>query len=558
MLLFAESSGLSLNDQILFSIMMLLEFGIWSAWFVVLGNYLSTLKFSRAEIGRIYATMALGAIISPMFVGTVADRFLSSQHVMGGLHLIGAALLLAMAKTKTPRAFYWTTLAYAIVYNPTLPLSNAVIFATDPAATNFPEIRVFGTIGWIAAGLSLRLFIKPGQQVNNSPLLLAAALSVILGIFSFFLPDSPPKASGTGAEAESVMGVHLKLDKRGEGYTEAPAIVIVGGEGTDASAEAKVKDGKITEVEVKPGRGYTSPPKIEIRGTGKGAEIVASLQLVEVIVKKGGSDYKATKIPFVVAKGAEPGKKAAELGGGAVVESELKDGAIVSIKVAAGGSGYQEPPNLVFPQPGIPFLQALALFQDPSIAVFLVMSFLITIALAFYYSFTPIYLERGVKVRPENVGPLMTIGQWVEIIFMLSLNFFLRELGMKTVLLIGMAAWGLRYAIFSANSPMPLIIVAIGLHGICFDFFLAAGQIHMSQAAPPEITASAQALLGVLTYGLGMYLGTEAAGWLNHRLTRETVDPQTGQTVQETNWRLFWLIPCVAIVVCMIPFALLF
>ncbi len=206
----------------------------------------------------------------------------------------------------------------------------------------------------------------------------------------------------------------------------------------------------------------------------------------------------------------------------------------------------------------IPFIKALRMFQDPGSAVFLVSVFLVSIALAFYYSFTALYLEQGVKVKPENVGPLMTIGQWVEIIFMLTLAWFIRSLGMKWVLVAGMAAWGVRYAIFAARPPLALIVVGIALHGICFDFFLAAGAIYTDAIAPADIKASAQSLYAVLTYGLGMWLGTEASGWLNQFYTREAVDAATGEKVRVTDWGKFWLVPCVGILAALVLFIFVF
>ncbi len=398
-------ASIPLDVQVLLSVMNFLQYAIWGAWFVVLGNYLNTLQFSRQVIGRIYATMSLGAIISPMFMGTIADRYFASEQLMGVLHLAGALLLFWMARIREPRPFYWVTFAYALVYTPTLALSNAVIFASIPASEEFAYIRVLGTIGWIAAGLSLRLLIRPGESVNNRPLLLAAGLSLVLGVFSFFLPHAPPKA--------------------------------------DASAE-------------------------------------------------------------------------------------------------------------------IPFVRAFQMFNDRDAAIFFGVSFLITIALAFYYSFTALYLEQGVKVKSENVGPLMTIGQWVEIAFMLTLPWFLRELGMRWVLIVGMAAWGVRYAIFAARPPLSIVLIGVALHGICFDFFFAAGMIHTENIAPADIKASAQSLFGVLTYGLGMYLGTEASGWLNQRFTREKLDPVTGMTVRETDWTKFWLVPCIGVVISLVGFVLFF
>src|SRR5438309_6512839 len=167
----AEATPMELAVRVPLSVMNFLEFAVWGAWYVVLGNYLNTIGFSRKEIGRVYATIPLGAIISPMFVGAIADRYFASEQLMAVLHLAGAGLLVWMAYIRKPMLFFWVTLGYALVYTPTLSLSNAVVFANVPTSLDFPEIRVLGTIGWIVAGMSLRLFIRPGQQVNNSPLL---------------------------------------------------------------------------------------------------------------------------------------------------------------------------------------------------------------------------------------------------------------------------------------------------------------------------------------------------------------------------------------------------
>src|SRR5204863_1625200 len=134
MLLFADVEAVPLSLRLPLSIMNFLEFAIWGAWFVVLGNYLDALRFSRQEIGRIYATIPIGSIISPMFVGAIADRYFNGEQLMGVLHLVGAGLLYAVAQVRTPRAFYWIMLVYALVYSPTLALSNSVIFANIPDA----------------------------------------------------------------------------------------------------------------------------------------------------------------------------------------------------------------------------------------------------------------------------------------------------------------------------------------------------------------------------------------------------------------------------------------
>lgn len=555
----AETAPMELAVRVPLSVMIFMEYAVWGAWYVVLGNYLNTIGFSRKEIGRVYATIPLGAIISPMFVGVIADRYFPSEQLMAILHLAGAALLAWMAYIRKPFAFFWVALGYALVYTPTMSLSNAVVFANVPTSLDFPEIRVLGTIGWIVAGLSLRLFMKPGQPMNNSPLLLGAALSAILGVYSFFLPHTPPLASGSGAEAKAVMGVKFEVLKGGTYRDEGdvPTGLIEGGGGAGATVLIKVKDGEIVGAEMSDtGRGYTSVPKITLSGDWSKIAFQTSLQIVAVEVISPGSGYKAKRIISTLGNG-----------GGAALEAVLDDkGAVTAITIGKdlktgkplGGSGFTSVPKLVFPQPGVPFVDALSLLTTASGAVFFGVSFLITIALAFYYAYTALYFQEGLKVKPENVGPLMTIGQWVEIFFLLTLSWFIQEWGMRSVLIIGMAAWSLRYGIFAAMPPLGVAVIGIALHGICFDFFLAAGMMHTSNIASAEIRASAQSLYGVLTYGLGMYVGTEAAAWLNQYYTREITDPATGITSKVTDWRRFWLVPCVGALICLVLFVIFF
>jgi nucleoside transporter len=379
------------------SVMMFLQFAVWGAWFVVLGNYLTALGFSGTDIGSIYATMSLGAIISPMFIGQIADRYFSSERLMAVLHLGGAALLYWMAQITTAREFYWVTLLYALIYSPTLALSNSIAFTHLPdAARDFPGIRVLGTIGWIVANLIV------GQLLvitTNQPLMLGAGFSLALGVACFFLPHTPPK--------------------------------------------------------------------------GK-----------------------------------------------------------------AGDS--------------LPFLRALGLLKEPSFAVFFGVSFVITIVLAFYYSFTGLFLEQ--KIGVKDVASTMTIGQWAEMLLLPALPFFLSRFGMKWVLAMGMLAWGIRYAIFAIGEPTQpyygLVIASLALHGICFDFFFAAGFIHVDNEAPTDIRASAQALFSFLTYGAGMYLGSELSGRIK--------DHYTDAATKVTDWSAFWTLPSVGVLISLAIFVIFF
>ncbi|MEO8270680.1 MAG: MFS transporter, partial [Aureliella sp.] len=157
-----------------FCLLHFLEFAIWGAWIVVLGNMLNARGFSRKVIGSIYACMPIGSMISTLILGPLADKYFSTELMIGVLHLIGAVLLLLMAQAGSARQFYWLTFIYALAFSPTLSLVNAIVFKHDAdlfgglANQGFPWIRVFGTIGWIVAGLSLTLILKKGQPVNSN------------------------------------------------------------------------------------------------------------------------------------------------------------------------------------------------------------------------------------------------------------------------------------------------------------------------------------------------------------------------------------------------------
>jgi nucleoside transporter len=398
------------------SVMMFLQFAVWGAWFVTFGNRLTAVGLGD-YVGSMYGTMALGTIFAPLVVGQIADRYFSSERLMGVLHLLGAGLLYLMADFasvagQSPEAvraaswqFWLVALAYALVYSPTLSLSNTVAFANVPeGGRDFPGLRVFGTIGWIAVGL----FVGTGLsamgidgQSSNVPLLLGAGLSAALGVYSFFLPHTPPK-----------------------------------GKAGDA----------------------------------------------------------------------------------------------------------------------LPFLKAVGLLQNASFAVFFGASFLITIVLAFYYGYTGVYIED--KHAVKEVSTTMAIGQVAEMLILPLLPFFLFRFGMKWVLALGMLCWGVRYLCFAFapadSTGFALMLLGIALHGVCFDFFFAAGFIHVDNEAPADIRGSAQALFVFLTYGVGMWLGNTLSEWVKNATTTVT---EAGKV---TDWQTFWLIPAAGVLAALAIFVLFF
>ena len=211
------------TTKIQLSLMMFLEFFIWGGWFVTMGPYLAnTLQANDTEIPLAYSSQCWGAIIAPFIIGLIADRFFNAERILGVLHLIGAALMYQLYTAEDFNSFLPYVMAYMIAYMPTLALVNSVSFnqMTDPAK-QFSYIRVFGTIGWIVAGLAISyvFFWDSAEQVAEGALkntfLMTGAASAFLGLFSFTLPKTPPKVGkGEKVKIGDIIGLDaLKLLK---------------------------------------------------------------------------------------------------------------------------------------------------------------------------------------------------------------------------------------------------------------------------------------------------------------------------------------------------------
>jgi nucleoside transporter len=200
------------------SIMMFLEYFIWGSWYVTMSTYMDTFLHSNGvQIGAAYSALAIATMISPFFIGMVADRFFSAQRIMGVLHLVGAALLFLATRIHDNTIFYWVILGYSLLYMPTIALSNSIAFhqMNDPGK-QFPWIRVFGTLGWIAAGFLIgRLAIEK----TPSTFQMAAVTSAVLGVLSFIMPDTPPKGNVQNNTAASALGTDAFILFRERSYS---------------------------------------------------------------------------------------------------------------------------------------------------------------------------------------------------------------------------------------------------------------------------------------------------------------------------------------------------
>lgn len=390
----AEPSAASANSGgtvivTLLSIMMFLQFFAWGSWFATLSAAMDSSQLG-AFIGGAYEAAPIAAIFAPLFLGLIADRYFASEKVMGLLMLVGGAIMLTLPgladsastfatesmaeftdaegvldsdaflayqkeNNTAGKTLVWSILAYLLCYMPTLGLGNTIAFSNIPDQNQFPKIRVWGTIGWIVAGLTIGAL---GWSSSYNIFWLGAGSSLLLGLFCFALPNTPPPLRGQPTNFRSL---------------------------------------------------------------------------------------------FMV--------------------------------------------------------DALKLLTDKNFFVFAVCSTLICIPLAYYYGLTATYLtQTGFK----EAGATMTIGQMSEIFFMLLIPFFFRRLGVKWMILIGMACWIIRYGLFALGAPSQvtwMILIAVALHGICYDFFFVTGFMYTDKKAPKAIRGQAQGLLVFLTQGVGMFFG---------------------------------------------------
>src|SRR6188472_3036629 len=211
---------MSPTNRVKLSLMMFMEFFIWGAWYVTLGTFLGKeLSATGSQSAAVFSTQSFGAIIAPFIIGLIADRYFNAERILAVLHFAGAVLMYHMYQAQDFAQFYPYVLAYMIAYMPTLALVNSISFRqlTDPSR-QFSLVRVWGTVGWIVAGLVISFVFHWDSQdaiadgALRNTFLLGTVMSLLLALFSLTLPATPPTVIKSGFSLRAALGLDaLKL-----------------------------------------------------------------------------------------------------------------------------------------------------------------------------------------------------------------------------------------------------------------------------------------------------------------------------------------------------------
>lgn len=371
-------------------IMMMLEFFVPGTFVATMGLVLATYDMGSI-IGASYTLAAVAAIVSPMFLGALGDRFLQTQNVLGLSHIAGGLVLLALpAAVHADKALVVLLLifVYKIFYQPTVGLANSIALRhLGEGRRFFPYIRVFGTLGWVIAGLTIGWM---GLSASVAAFTVTAIGSFIMGLYSFTLPKTRPEGKGAGVAWGDLIGA-----------------------------------------------------------------------------------------------------------------------------------------------------KAFVLLKDRSFRTFMLCAVLTAISLGTYNSYASPFLG---AIGIENVAGVLAIGQISEIVFILTIPFAIKKMGMKGALLLGMFTWGARFLLLglAADHEAWIAVVAVGLHGICNDFFVIVGSMYIDRVAPAELQAQGQSMLILVIQGIGASIGSLVAGTVYNMTVNAAENPSP------QDWWPIWAFPMIA------------
>lgn len=394
-------------------IMNFLQFFIWGAWMITIANYwFGTKHWQSEDFGIIFSTMGIASIFMPTLCGIIADRWINSERLYGILHILCGLTFISLPMVDNPSSFFWVILLAMVFYMPTLALSNSTAYSVLTknnldTVKYFPPIRVWGTVGFIAA---MWLTNLTGNKASENQFYIAGITAILLGIYAFTLPQSPPQnTSGKNKSLTELLG-----------------------------------------------------------------------------------------------------------------------------------------------------LDAFKLFKDYKMALFFIFSMLLGAALQLTNAYGDTFLDDFKYQYPDSFVVkystiILSISQISETLFILAIPFFLRRFGIKTVMLISMLAWVLRFGLFALGNPeggLWMIILSCVVYGMAFDFFNISGSLFVDKSTNAKVRSSAQGLFMMMTNGFGAVLGSWTSGLLIGKFFTDADGMK--------DWYSIWLCFAAYALVVAILFATLF
>jgi nucleoside transporter len=413
-----------------FSVMMFLQYAIWGAWLPLLYPYLVSLGFTGGQISAIFAGGAAGAILGPVIAGQFADRYFATEKFLAVSHLLGAGLVFFLSRVRDYPTFLALSVVYGLIYAPTLALTNSICFHHLPDRDrDFGRVRLWGTIGWIAAGILMGHWLRleyspPGlsgavldaewNRGRADAFVLSSALGALLGVFCFTLPTTPPKKD---AERENAFAGALAY------VFKQPLLLLF--------------------------------------------VLAIPMSCVHQFYFVHASSY------------------------------------LQRFQTGAGGE--------------------IAAFFN--------------------------------KILGVGGGGLMTIGQMMEMIVLAVIPFFAKRLSRKSLLSIGIIAYGLRMALFAYTSSIVPILFGVALHGFCFGCFIFVAFMVVDEETPADVRASAQNLFNLVIIGIGIIVGS----WFSLDVVAASAKAEAGNDTSPVYFRALFSVPmwialgCLALLLAAYP-----
>ena len=452
-------------------VMNFLQYAVWGAWLITLGTYCaSTLHFEGGQIATFFATMGIASLFMPAIMGVLADRFIPAQKLMGICHLLAGGFLALGAMQTAYNSLYIYVLLSVMFYMPTIALSNSVAFnaltkAKMDTVKAFPPIRVWGTVGFIAA-------------------MWFVSLVVVDRDFGFSPIGGEPRKELTSA----INPDQMKF--------------------VPAEGSAKSESVKLTPLKVKLEPAQPAP-KIE---KDKPTKYTNSLKITRKIT-----------VPVTVPVLVEPKEQSVQL---KYTPWQLLFSALLSLILAVYSFSLPSCPvnRGAKQQSWIDTfgLRAFSLFKQRKMAIFFIFSMMLGMSLQITNAFADPYItsfgemaEYADSLIVKQSTILISLSQVSETLCILLIPFFLKRFGIKKVMLISMAAWVLRFGLLGFGNPGAgawMLVLSMVVYGVAFDFFNISGSLFVDQETSSEIRSSAQGVFMIMTNGFGAFIGSYIAG----------------------------------------------